>query len=494
MRLTAHGLACQAVFAAALVGALLLADGAATAPAASGNGSSGNAAISADGRFVAFTSDASDLIAGDTNHVYDVFVRDRSRGTTERVSLGPSGVQANARTGLSAISADGGFVVMWSDASNLVAGDTNGVPDVFVRDRVAKTTERVSVGTGGAQADGESAHGAISAGGRIVAFASTSSNLPGGGATPGFHVFVHDRATGSTELIGAGWMPALSADARYVAFAARSGAILVRDRALGETEDVSVGTDGAPLPGTGVVPTISADGRFVAFLMVEQITPRDRRTLLYVRDRSRRTTVRVDVDNPGNPSISADGRVVAFSDGGVFVRDLPAGTTELASASRGGVPGNGSSYTGSGPLSADGRFVAFFSLASNLDPSDTNGENDVFVRDRRAGTTELVSVARSRLLVAERLTMLPKRPVSGRLFTVTLRVRGDDRAVPQATVRCAARIGGRALPVVAARFRSSSAQCIWRPPLRSHQARLTGSISVRTAYDSVERTFAVLVR
>src|SRR6266540_125104 len=241
MRLTAQGLACQAVSAVVLVGALLLADGAATAPAASGNGASGNAAISADGRFVAFASEASDLVAGDSNNVSDVFVRDRSRGVTERVSLGPSGVQANARTGLSAISADGRFIVMWSDASNLVPGDTNGVPDVFVRDRVAKTTERVSVGTGGAEADGESAQGAVSADGRIVAFATTSSNLSGADPPPGFSVFVHHRGSGKTEMIGRGWMPALSADGRYVAFASRSGPILVRDRALGVTQDVSVG-------------------------------------------------------------------------------------------------------------------------------------------------------------------------------------------------------------------------------------------------------------
>jgi len=103
-----------------LWGGLTLATTDGTARAAAGNGSSGNAAISADGRFVAFASAASDLVAGDTNHVYDVFVRDRTRNTTERVSVGPGGLQANARTGLSAISADGRFVVMWSDASNLV--------------------------------------------------------------------------------------------------------------------------------------------------------------------------------------------------------------------------------------------------------------------------------------------------------------------------------------------------------------------------------------
>jgi hypothetical protein len=295
-------------------------------------------------------------------------------------------------------------------------------------------------------------------------------------------------------VIGSGWTPALSADGRYVAFAANAGPILVHDRALGTTENVSVGTDGTPLPGTGSVPSISADGRFVAFLMEERITFGDRRVFLYVRDRSRQTTERI-VEDPGNPSISADGRLVAFSAGGVFVRDLSAGTTDLASMSPGGAPGNGDSYTGSGPLSADGRFVAFFSLASNLAPSDTNGTYDVFVRDRHTGTTELVSVARSWLLVAERLTMLPKRPAPGKLFTVTLRVAsGDGGPVPNATVRCAAKVGGHALRLAAAIFRSSKAQCAWRPPHRSHRARLSGSISVRTPSDSVERRFATRTR
>ncbi len=251
---------------------------------------------------------------------------------------------------------------------------------------MTKTTERVSLGTGGTQADGESAQGAISTDGRIVAFASNAPNL-NADPTSGFATFVRDRSSGSTELVGAGWTPALSADGRYVAFAARGGTILVRDRALGMTENVSVATDGSQLSGIGAVPTISADGRFVAFL---QHAIGDNRAFLYVRDRSRQTTERVDVESPDNPAISSDGRSIVFSAaGGVFVSDLAAETTELASVS-----GNGSSYTGSGPVSADGGFVAFYSLASNLAPSDANGMFDVFVRDRHARTTELVSVAR----------------------------------------------------------------------------------------------------
>jgi Tol biopolymer transport system component len=328
-----------------------------------------------------------------------------------------------------------------------------------------------------------------------VAFASTSSNLAPS-ATRGFNVFVRDRGTSTTELIGAGWMPALSADGRYVAFASREGPILLRDRALETTENVSVGSSGTSLPGLGSVPTVSADGRFFEFLMEERIGFNDRRLFLYVRDTLQRTTDRV-VEDAGNPTISADGRIVAFSlpAGGVFVRDVNGGTTELASTSSGQEPGNGDSYTGSGPLSADGRFVAFFSLASNLARADTNGAFDVFVRDRRGGTTELVSVARSWVLVARHLTLLSKRPMPGRAFAVTLRVAsGDGGPVTAATVRCAARVGGRALRTASATFQSSTARCALRIPVRSHRAKLSGSISVSTPQDSLRRTFVIRVR
>ena len=155
--------------------ALILSAPVSSASSRPANGGSGNAAISADGRFVAIASAASDLVRGDTNGVYDVFVRDRLRGVTTRTSVGPRGIQANARTGLAAISGSGRFIVMWSDASNLVVGDTNGVADVFVRDRVAKVTERVSVGPAGLQLDSESGQAAISADGRFVAFSSAAN-------------------------------------------------------------------------------------------------------------------------------------------------------------------------------------------------------------------------------------------------------------------------------------------------------------------------------
>jgi len=360
-------------YATVAVLALLLSATATPVSSKPGNGGSGNAAISADARFVAIASAASNLVRGDTNAVYDVFVRDRLRGVTTRASVGPRGVQANGRTGLAAISRTGRFIVMWSDASNLVAGDTNGVADVFVRDRVVRTTERVSIGSAGQQFDTESGQAAVSADGRFVAFSS------------GGNVFVRDRAAASTKLVGRGAMPALSADGRLVALSGGDGQIVVFDRATRSTEVVSVDSSGAVLPGDPIVPTISADGRFVAFLVEPRRPTTDvTRDVLYIRDRLRKTTTRV-ASPVGNPTIAPDGRTVAFQGGepggfqNVVVRDLASGSSTVASISTRGAPENGPSWVGSGPLSCSGRFVAFYSDASNLVPGDRNRATDVFV-------------------------------------------------------------------------------------------------------------------
>jgi Tol biopolymer transport system component len=199
--------------------------------------------------------------------VTDVFVRDRQLGTTERVSVGPDGAQAEGGFGSfsPSISAGGRFVAFESSATNLVPGDTNYASDVFVRDRQLGTTERVSVVTGGAQAEGGEFFGSfspsISADGRFVAFRSSATNLVPGVTEPG--TFVRDRKTGTTELVGPGDEGSISADGRFVVF--RSSAtnlvpgitepgIFVRDRKIGMTEFVGPGDEAS----------ISADGRFVA--------------------------------------------------------------------------------------------------------------------------------------------------------------------------------------------------------------------------------------
>jgi Tol biopolymer transport system component len=171
-----------------------------------GNGESSEPVTSADGRFVAFTSLASNLVSGDTNgtYGYDVFVRDRMAQVTRRVSVGPGGQQANRASYSPAISADGRFVTFLSAASNLVAGDTNGDTDVFVRDRVAQLTRRVSVGPGGHQANEDSFDSAISAHGRFVAFGSLAGNLVAGDTNHTYDVFVRDRREQVTQRVSVG--------------------------------------------------------------------------------------------------------------------------------------------------------------------------------------------------------------------------------------------------------------------------------------------------
>jgi Tol biopolymer transport system component len=257
---------------------------------AEGNGESFTAPwISADGRFVAFASLASNLVTGDTNGVQDVFVHDWQTGMTERVSVGSDGAGGNGESDLiPAISADGRFVAFASLASNLVAGDTNGIQDIFVHDRGTGLTERVSVRSDGTQANATSEDPAISADGRFVAFQSFASNLVAGDpiSVPQ-RVFVHDRQTGITERVSVSsdgtvasatsGAPAISADGRFVAFSsfARNlvpddtdffADIFVHDRETGITERVSLSSAGVEgNGGSEGKNAISTDGRFVAF-------------------------------------------------------------------------------------------------------------------------------------------------------------------------------------------------------------------------------------
>jgi Tol biopolymer transport system component len=400
------------------------------------NGDSSEPAISADGRFVAFASGASNLVAGDTNGTYDVFVRDRKLQVTRRVSVGPGGQQANSSSVGPAISADGRFVAFSSYASNLVAGDTNGTYDVFVRDLVAQVTRRVSVGPGGQQANKLSGEPAISAHGRYVVFDSLASNLVAGDTNYADEVFVRDRVAHLTRRVSVGpggqqannnsFVPAISADGRFVAFTSSASNLVagdtndtddvfVRDRMAQVTRRVSVGPGGQQANDGSSRPAISAHGRFVAFrsrasnLVAGDTNGTDD---VFVRDRKAHVTRRVSVGPAGQqansssfqPAISAHGRFVAFdsfasnlvagdtnNNYDVFVRDRRAQLTRRVSVGPGGQQANGRSFQPA--ISAHGRFVAFRSYATNLVPGDTNGIPDVFVRDRKAHVTRRVSVS-----------------------------------------------------------------------------------------------------
>jgi Tol biopolymer transport system component len=385
--------------------------------------------VSDDGRFVAFASFLTNLVAGDTNAAADVFVHDRQNGNTTRVSVATGGTQANGNSELPSISADGRFVAFFSSATNLVSGDTNGAVDVFVHDRQTGETSRVSVTSGGLQATGGHSAispGAVSGDGRWVVFESSASNLVAGDTNSTHDVFLRDRQTGTTTLVsttlggtvgnGESTIAKLTPDGRYVAFYSEAsnlvsgdtnaeGDIFVRDLQTGTTTRVSLGPALIQANGSSLEPSISNDGRFVAFYSdATNLVAGDTNaaTDVFVRDRQAGTTVRASVASAGtqgndgsdSATISGNGRFVAFSSVAsnlvasettgtydVFVRDLVSSTTVRVSVATDGAQGNGDSGFGLPPdISDDGTVIAFASMATNLVAGDTNGRIDVFVR------------------------------------------------------------------------------------------------------------------
>ena len=375
-------------------------------------------AISADGRYVAFDSGATNLVVGDVNAKRDVFVHDRSTGITTRVSVTTAGGAGNDDSISPAISADGRYVAFLSRATNLVPGDTNGLADVFVRDRQSAQTTRVNVGPAGIQADADTwpdgdvfwhtrgglsnTQIAMSGDGRYVAFVSRASTLAAAPAgTVPTDVCVRDRQLDLTSCIrtplSAGNEPsvvrpsvAISSDGRIVAFAT-SGRhvagdtnqrrdVYVHDRTTVETTRVSVSSAGQQGDGASGWPSLSADGRVVAFasdarnlIANETNGPR----FVYLHDRQSATTTRISAYRALQPAISGDGRFVSYAIyGRVEVFDNQTGVTHIVTAGPAGVA-NGFSF---GPvLSADGKAVAFASAATDLIAGDTNGQDDVFV-------------------------------------------------------------------------------------------------------------------
>jgi Tol biopolymer transport system component/pimeloyl-ACP methyl ester carboxylesterase len=401
------------------------------------NAGSGRASISADGRYVAFNSGASNLVPGDTNGYGDVFVHDRQTGQTDRVSVASDGTQGDANSGGASISANGRYVAFNSGASNLVPGDTNGERDVFVHDRQTGQTDRVSVASDGTQANDMSLHPSISADGRYVAFNSGASNLVPGDTNDRSDIFVHDRETGETSRVSvasdgtqansSSWISSISADGRYVAFESTATNlvpgdtlstwdIFVHDRQTGETRRVSVASDGTQGNATSGSPSISTDGRHVVFYSSSSnLVPGDTNDVrdVFTHDCQTGQTSRVSVASDGTQgnnisghdlglSISADGRYVTFASDAtnlvpgdtnsvrdIFVHDRQTGETSRVSVASGGTQGNNGSAWPS--ISADGRYVAFASEASNLVPGDTNGAWDVFVHDRSGSAAFAIS-------------------------------------------------------------------------------------------------------
>ena len=359
-----------------------------------GPGLTGGPALSSDGRYVAFRSDADNLVAG-RHYNGDIYLHDRESGTTTLVSLSSGGVPGDDGTSnleAPAISADGRVIAFSSLANNLADQDNNLLADIFVHDRVSRTTERVSLSTSREEANAASGFPSLSADGRYVAFESNASNLVSGDTNgpEGTDVFVHDRAThetarvsvssGGAEAFAPSFSPAISGDGKFVAFVSSAqnlvsgktnmciyydwlgnpiviscADVFVHNRETRETVRVSLTAGGSESNGSSFKPAISHDGRFVAFAS-------DAATLV-----------------SGDTNAKTD----------IFVKDTVSGRISRVSVSSSGQEANDHSYTPA--ISANGRMIAFASAATNLVPGDNNGKIDIFVHDRLTGNTRRVN-------------------------------------------------------------------------------------------------------
>ena len=399
-----------------------------------GNGNSGlyGVAVSAEGRYVVFESQASNLVVSDANGARDVFIRDRLLSATDLISIDSNGAQGNAGSLHPCVTPDGRYVAFFSDADNLVPGDTNGQPDVFLRDRVNGTTELLSTSTGGVLANGVSDFPVLSADGRFVAFVSDATNLGPADTNGRRDVFLRDRQLGITTRIsrssagvqgnGNSSLPAISADGQFVAYSSDAtnlvagdtngrSDVFLYDRLTATTTRISVAADGSQGDGNSSEPFFSADSRYLAFeSSASNLIHNPPPTLalrIYVRDQSTGAIELVSVassgSNPTNasqdPCLSADGRYVVFRSDAtdlvqgdtnasmdVFLHDrFAAGFTTLCDPGHDSVIpcpcanapasiGRGcdnSGLTGGAQLSASG--VAYLSIDSLV--FDTNSEN-----------------------------------------------------------------------------------------------------------------------
>jgi len=385
-------------------------------------------AVSSDGRFVVFSSRAPDLVPGDTNGAEDVFLRDRTLDTTVRVSVGAGGVQANGSSDECDVSDDGRFVVFTSVASNLVQSDGNGQSDVFLRDVAMGTTTLVSRTPSGASgAGGNSQLPSISSDGARIAFESSAVGLDPIDTNQTQDVFVHERATGTVRLVSrapggaAGDDSSASAhispEGDWIAFASAArnlgpvdptGTVDIYVHEVATGNNLRITGPAGSLNSLNNSPRVSRDGRHVAFLsQATNLLPGGNASGSHIAVWER-STGSIDIVSRdasgaasgatcGDPDISYDGVWVAFRSFGsdlvagdtngredVFVRNVPQGWTERASLSSLGAELDAASRAPA--ISGDGRYTLFSTTSVLVVPSDNNSGVDVFVRDRGFAT------------------------------------------------------------------------------------------------------------
>jgi len=395
-----------------------------------GDSHSESPSLSHDGLWLAFSSEATNLVAADTNGYDDVFVRNLASGTTELISLSTAGAQGGGHSHSPEISPDGSCVVFSSGAPNLVSGDTNNRVDIFVRDLAAGTTERVSLGASGGQPTYDCEDPCISFDGRYVAFSSQAPLLTAIADTNNrADIFVRDRVTNTTTMVSvdsAGWQgaydalrPQLARDGELVFFESRSNLtsghviqarqIYVHDRTTGTTELVSLSNSGMPGQNRSERVSPSADGRYAAFwARSPNLTsgPASYYHKIMVRDLllgrttwESRSIHQLSTTTCYNPKLSADGSTLLFTTraAGVFPWDTysPAlfarsrDLGHLCELSRSPSGEHADGFCAASTLSAEGSRAVFETNADNLAPGAFGGWN-VVAADFRLGIGEVI--------------------------------------------------------------------------------------------------------
>lgn len=343
--------------------------------------------ISQDGRYVAFATDSSDIVANDTNNAPDIFVRDRKLGTTVRADLTSTGAQISTGAGGYKMSANGRYVVFPSASSTVVPGDTNSVSDLFLRDLKSNTTEMVSLtSTGGLPNSGTSFYD-ISADGRYIVFTSDASNIVSGDTNAVQDIFVRDRKLGTTTLLSksssgalannSSVRPTISCDGSYVAFTSTATNLVVGDTngvqdvflvdrvANNEISNLTINGNGnvnAP-NGMGNI-DISCNGERLVFASnASNLVPDDSNnaTDIFAYSMIDGTFQRVNLDSSGNETVWPTN------------------------------PNTGVLGLSSNTIDFSGRYVAFWANTSTLVAGDTNNTSDIFLRDLVDGTTQIIS-------------------------------------------------------------------------------------------------------
>lgn len=364
--------------------------------------------LSQDGRYIAFATSSSDIVASDTNSRPDIFVRDRKVGSTVRANLSSTG--AEIPTGFFTpagssdsfkMSANGRFIVFASADASVTAGDTNGKIDIFLRDLSSNTTEMISTTPTGGQLNDDSKVGDISADGRYIVFTSAANNVVPGDVNNREDVFVRDRKQSTTTLISktnvgvtgnkASIKPAISCDGSYIAFASDATDlvagdtngqqdIFLADRITGGTvTNITLGANNFSLGGGSI--DISCNGETIVF--------------------ESRASNLVPNDTNGGNDIFAYSMV-----SGIIQRVNLDSMGNQTSAGVSGLPS-------SAVVDFSGRYVVFQSTDSNLVVGDTNSQQDVFLRDVVEGTTQIVSKRNSATQTTQ-ISFYPAISLNGR--------------------------------------------------------------------------------